>query len=420
MPAGYAPLPNPRSAPEAERELEAAFDSDHDESSPLASPHSRAHVAAEVGTPLTVSIPGAYDFERDYDHPPPGSPPGPSAQAQPNNFGNTNGCLPTSPVRPVERGPSFFRRAVGALLPQHYARIPTEPTVSRPRGGGTENDGVFANVMAKPGRAVPVRNENGEVHMVPEESQKDAPPSYLEAQADAVPPYWETTVHAPIIDTGADMIVGDLPTGTAFLFAATLVVSYFFQFVGFLLTYLLHTTHAGKYGSRAGLGLTLIHYGFYSRSQDTMEEAPLEGSPIANGTKGLPVDWELSSNGTYVGYSPADPNFTSRDWISLLLMTLGNSWFLFLSSIVGFYRVKRWEMSIAASATSASRPPDQQTADEEEERWHNLREIFGVERDLGELGPEHRGPNQTEEVEEGPLHEAEVRLVRDLRSAGLL
>lgn len=32
---------------------------------------------------------------------------------------------------------------------------------------------------------------------MPEDAQKDAPPSYASAQADAVPPYWETTIHAP-------------------------------------------------------------------------------------------------------------------------------------------------------------------------------------------------------------------------------
>ncbi len=40
-----------------------------------------------------------------------------------------------------------------------------------------------------------------------------------------------------------------------------------FQFVGFLLTYLLHTTHAARCGSRAGLGVTLIQYGFYLRTR---------------------------------------------------------------------------------------------------------------------------------------------------------
>lgn len=40
-----------------------------------------------------------------------------------------------------------------------------------------------------------------------------------------------------------------------------MLVSMSFQFVGFLLTYLLHTTHAAKNGSRAGLGITLIQLG---------------------------------------------------------------------------------------------------------------------------------------------------------------
>ena len=47
-----------------------------------------------------------------------------------------------------------------------------------------------------------------------------------------------------------------------FVFVANLFTSFFFQFVGFLLTYLLHMTHAAKFGSRAGFGLTLIQYGF--------------------------------------------------------------------------------------------------------------------------------------------------------------
>lgn len=44
-----------------------------------------------------------------------------------------------------------------------------------------------------------------------------------------------------------------------------MLVSISFQFVGFLLTYLLHTTHAARFGSRAGLGVTLIQYGFALR-----------------------------------------------------------------------------------------------------------------------------------------------------------
>lgn len=178
MPAGYAPLPNPRSEPEAEREMEEAFDSDHgdDEHHTESTPLTQGYIPTERPEPTALTIPGAYDFERDYDYPPPGSPPSPTAFALPNDIGNTNGQLPSAPVRPQSNRPSFFRRAVGALLPQHYARIPSGPAVTRPRGGGIENDGVFANVMAKPGRSVAVRDRNGEVYMVPEEVQNEMPP----------------------------------------------------------------------------------------------------------------------------------------------------------------------------------------------------------------------------------------------------
>lgn len=175
MPARYAPVPTARPAQDTDRELDDAFESDDEtESTPLTQTFTPSQRPAP---PPPIAIPGAYDFERDYDYdyPPPGSPPGPSLFALPNNIGNSNGQLPSSPVRPVRNRPSLFRRAVGALLPQHYVRVPTELS-ARTVGGGTENDGVFANVMAKPARAVAVADEEGNIHMVPEDVQKEQPP----------------------------------------------------------------------------------------------------------------------------------------------------------------------------------------------------------------------------------------------------
>lgn len=123
------------------------------------------------------------------------------------------------------------------------------------------------------------------------------------------------------------MIVDDLPTGSVVFFIATIFVSYFFQFVGFILTYLLHTSHAAKYGSRAGLGLTLIQYGFASRAQ-TGEDAEFGQDVLFwNATAGTPMlvpklEPTFLPNGTYVDLTP-ELGFTSRDWMSLLLMTLG-------------------------------------------------------------------------------------------------
>ncbi|EEB97752.1 hypothetical protein MPER_02861, partial [Moniliophthora perniciosa FA553] len=246
MTARYSPLQN-------NDELNAAFDGEeesedestslnrnqNDSTTPTSTLHTRTFSVSEA-----QPIPGAYDFERDYDHPPPGSPPGPSAFALPNDFGNSNGQLPSSPIRPRFQGNAqgsstgrrFFRRVVGAVLPTHYARVPTEEGDSgagngrRTRiGGGTENDGVFANVMAKPQPAQAVQMPDGNVHLVPEEVQKEAPP------ADAVPPYWETTVvthTGGVGDPGSDMIIEDLPSGSVLVFVINMLLSFFFQFIG--------------------------------------------------------------------------------------------------------------------------------------------------------------------------------------------
>lgn len=178
---------SPHSAPGAERELNAAFASDDDdndihesESTPLNQSYTHPpHLSRARTEDQSSTTPRAYDFEREYDFPPPGSPPVPTSRALPNDYGNSNGLLPTSPIRLPRLGasPSFFRRAAGALLPSHYVRVPTEAQSSRTVGSGLENDGVFANVMAKPQRAQVVHTENGEVYMVPEDSNhKDIPP----------------------------------------------------------------------------------------------------------------------------------------------------------------------------------------------------------------------------------------------------
>jgi hypothetical protein len=186
MPARYAALPNPRSIPDTERELDDAFGSANDdnndtESTPLVGSNPQSASPGDVAPSRVggqTSIPGTYDFEREYsyDLPPPGSPPRPSTFALPNDIGNSNGLLPTSPIRrkPMPRL-SLFRRLVGAVLPTHYMPVPSGPT-GGVVGGGLENDGVFANVTAKPQRAREVHTESGDVYLVPEDSQKDIPP----------------------------------------------------------------------------------------------------------------------------------------------------------------------------------------------------------------------------------------------------
>ena len=226
-----------------------------------------------------------------------------------------------------------------------------------------------------------------DTYIVPEDSRPEAPPSYASAQADAVPPYWETTVHAPFAPgTIGEMIVDSLPTGSLFSFLWNMLVSISFQFVGFLLTYLLHTTHAARLGSRAGLGVTLIQYGFALRGR--LDDP--------SGSKGDSAGWNRSwspapipseaGDSPYYGHHHSAPNATmteeqantlvadaTTEWLSFFLMTVGAldkfslskslqlmsliGWFILLTSLLGFWRVKRWERGILASQQDHSNVP---------------------------------------------------------------
>ncbi|EPQ59409.1 hypothetical protein GLOTRDRAFT_125716 [Gloeophyllum trabeum ATCC 11539] len=388
MSARYAPLPNPRTDPDAQNEMEAAFDDSEDEdehntseSHPLnPSAPSHRHNQSTASPPA----PGTYDFENfDYaSFPPPGSPPGPSDRALPNDYGNSNGYVPDEPVTDAgssRGGGGWFGRAA-AILPTHFVqRLRRQRVPSGPVGGGLNNDGVFANVTAKPSRGVRV-TEGDQTFIVPEEAQKDAPPSYAAAQADAVPPYWETTVHAPSSPSSpGEIIIDSLPTGSLFSFLWNMLVSISFQFVGFLLTYLLHTTHAARLGSRAGLGVTLIQYGFALRNRAESGFGGggdlVDGGNDANGnpwsqpaavptfSSAQEADeyWNGLTNSTLPDSSEMPPNSAmmisdmTTEWLSFFLMTVG--WFILLTSVVGFYRVKLWERNILSSQRESSQPP---------------------------------------------------------------
>ncbi|KAH8929152.1 hypothetical protein BT69DRAFT_1346122 [Atractiella rhizophila] len=278
-------------------ELEAAFDDEHEhgddhddpldtrvgehliinvgehEADPLsldASTINNRHAGTSArGEVATNSIPGAYDFE-----PPVQMPTSTSARA---SFRDR------------------FRLPFARNGSRGYSRLETrEPgSEGRPLGGGQQNDGVFGNLMAKPEG---VRRADGTVDYVggdDEDRKEEVLPSYDNALADSSPPYWETTVIAPSGYLGPDdTLVEGLPVGNVFGFAWNLLVSMSFQFVGFLLTYLLHTTHAAKNGSRAGLGVTLIQYGFYIRQRtDEADALMLNPPPATTGDVGSDALW---------------------------------------------------------------------------------------------------------------------------------
>jgi hypothetical protein len=160
-------------------------------------------------------------------------------------------------------------------------------------------------------------------------------------------------------------------TRLAEVFLQNALISVSFQFVGFILTYVLHTTHAAKLGSRAGLGITLIQYGFNLRKSDgsssiwedstggtgesvfmppmpTMSTAKEQEDVARNNSVVFPLASDLSdvpvqSSGSVTIFGSEG----AAEWLAFLLMTVG--WFILLTSLLGFWRVKRWEGSMLAS-----------------------------------------------------------------------
>ncbi|KAI8461357.1 hypothetical protein BY996DRAFT_6408689 [Phakopsora pachyrhizi] len=256
-------------------------------------------------------------------------------------------------------------------------------------GGGIQNDGVFANLSAKPDGAPRLNPVTGEMEYVggnddgTPRDKEEILPTYDSAALDSAPPYWETTVTLPGGGAGAygilgsdDVLVDGLPVGNLFGFAWNLLVSMSFQFIGFLLTYLLHTTHAAKNGSRAGLGITLIQYGLYTRSRAAdLSSGMGSGVDLRNDTQSFPetttdpwgsfgtgssrADWDgsssvgrLSGSGgsvemPYDGISPGDQVHLSgvaNQWLSYMLIAIG--WFLLLGGLVNYWRAVRWARAV--------------------------------------------------------------------------
>ncbi|TYJ56546.1 hypothetical protein B9479_002793 [Cryptococcus floricola] len=326
-------------------------------------------------------VPGDYDFERDYTLPPESPPPFQPYSSHHPAPGNSHGIVPTTaPARPIPA-----RHFLGGILPTSFLPRQQEAGSSqRTVGGGMS--GVFDNLAARPDRE---RAAEGELDYIPEDESKDAPPSYQNALRDAVPPYWDTTVVLP----SSNSPFGPLSS------SVSVVVSVSFQFVGFLLTYVLHTTHAAKYGSRAGLGLTLIQVGLNIRAKavelidqnrfpapvsDDPSDPPSGGQSLSdeeiaenaieaiwgpgaspwpavfrepNAPEGSPgtivhntheaEQWAMAHNRTLTQMldlpSAADVG-KANEYFSFLLMSVG--WFIVLTSVGGWWRVKRFERGL--------------------------------------------------------------------------
>lgn len=205
-------------------------------------------------------------------------------------------------------------------------------------GGGIQSDGVFSNLTAKPERGG--------------EEKEEQPPSYEQAAADAAPPYWETTILAPGLGGPDEVYIDGMPVGSFFSFIWNGMISMSFQLVGFLLTYLLHSTHAAKNGSRAGLGITLIQYGFYMKGNEDVGAGAMgsdENTAEAYANPPDPNSHNFDPNtvtqGTGSGGSVSD--ISGSDWVAYIMMIVG--WFILIRAVSDYMKARRHEQLVLQS-----------------------------------------------------------------------
>ncbi|KAL6701577.1 heavy metal ion homeostasis protein [Trichoderma pleuroticola] len=235
----------------------------------------------------------------------------------------------TPTIRSTSDSSRSSASAASASIP---ATADTTSSSSRPRvmGGGFASDGVFANMSARPERT----DANAE--------KEEQPPTYEQAAADAAPPYWETTILAPGYGGADEVYVDGMPVGSVFSFIWNGMISTSFQLVGFLLTYLLHSTHAAKNGSRAGLGITLIQYGFYMRGSP-------DDTPKMTGPDGYAAPQDPNSHDFNVDDVRDGPSsgISGNDWMAYILMVVG--WFMLIRSVAEFMKARRHEQLVLQS-----------------------------------------------------------------------
>lgn len=253
-----------------------------------------------------------------------------------------------------------------------YNQVPTgeesDPSRTRRVQGhvvhiGETHDGVFSNMPAKPSTGA--------------SSVPDQLPSYDEASHDPSPPYWETSIMSEF----DEIYIDGIPVGNIFNFLWSALVSVLFQFLGFVITYLLHTSHSAKNGAQVGLGVTIINLGFSSLPIDikkheidstmgrfepsdpsTIDVSLQNGGEMAGSVDGYHS--ALSTHGDFRESSGSLLNGTPI--LAYFLFSLGG--FIICKAIYDFYKVKRLEYSIMCPLSSAhARPEETATATAPEE-----------------------------------------------------
>ena len=141
------------------------------------------------------------------------------------------------------------------------------------------------------------------------------------------------------------------------------MISMSFQLVGFLLTYLLHTTHAAKNGSRAGLGIMLIQYGFYmkgSNPKPPTDTDPQYGTPqdpnshefdpsTMTDSAAAAVAAMAASQGEQASTTSSSgiSSVASSAWLAYVFMVVG--WFILIRAVSDYLKARRHEQLVLQS-----------------------------------------------------------------------
>lgn len=149
--------------------------------------------------------------------------------------------------------------------------------------------------------------------------------------------------------TGDEVFIDGLPVGSFFSFLLNALISWFFQLPGFLLTYLLHSTHAAKNGSRLGLGVTLIMFGMDIRPTGEAGGSPSASQPDGYSSPQDPNSHDFDPDDVRGGGEGGDArdSITGSEWLMYILMVVG--WYIFIRAIGDYLLAKRYERLVLQS-----------------------------------------------------------------------
>ncbi|ORX59354.1 hypothetical protein BCR36DRAFT_317502 [Piromyces finnis] len=148
------------------------------------------------------------------------------------------------------------------------------------------HDGVFSNLNEKP------------------EIRSDALPTYTEVTGEAEfdPFYGYEVTYCRIGEFYGEMLINSIPAGTWAGMVLSAFFSFIFDFIGFIMTFFLSTSHGTRKGALIGVALTIFRYGLLiiTDSDNPMDGSPADEEFEYNGINGIVDQWWY---GKWVGFA---------------------------------------------------------------------------------------------------------------------